>query len=44
MNTELWRRARIKAAEKDVNLTQIVEHCLEEGLNVCRHDKILVTA
>jgi hypothetical protein len=40
IDTNLWRQARIKAAEKDTTLTTIVEHCLREGLNNCRHDEI----
>ena len=38
IDTNLWRKARIKAAEKDTTLTNIVEHCLREGLEICKHD------
>jgi hypothetical protein len=40
IDTNLWRQARIKAAEKDTTLTTMVEHCLREGLQNCRHDEI----
>jgi hypothetical protein len=40
MNKAIWRKARIAAAEKDVTLTAIVEHFIEEGLEHCKHDKI----
>ncbi len=37
IDTDFWWRARIKAAEKDTTLTAIVEHCLREGLDTCKH-------
>lgn len=37
IDTNLWRKARVKAAENDTTLTQIVEHCLSEGLESCKH-------
>ena len=37
LNADLWRRARIKAAERDTTLTELVEHCLAEGMDVCSH-------
>ncbi len=40
IDTDLWRQARITAAQKDTTITAIVEHCLREGLNNCKHDKI----
>ena len=40
IDTNLWRQARVIAAQKDTTLTAIVEHCLREGLENCKHDKI----
>jgi hypothetical protein len=40
IDTALWRKARIMAAEKDTTVTRVVEHCLREELNNCKHDKI----
>lgn len=40
LDTNLWRMARIRAAEKDTTLTAMVEHCLREGLEVCKHERI----
>jgi hypothetical protein len=40
MDKDLWRKTRVAAAERDVTLTSMVEHFLQEGLQNCRHDKI----
>jgi hypothetical protein len=40
MNVDLWRKTRVAAAERDVTLTRMVEHFLEEGLQNCRHDRL----
>jgi hypothetical protein len=40
MNINLWRKARIAAAERDITLTRAVEHFLEDGMNSCKHYEI----
>ena len=37
IDTDLWRLRELKPTKKDTTLTAIVEHCLREGLDTCKH-------
>jgi hypothetical protein len=40
VDPNLWRNAKVFAAQKHTTLTNVVEHLLRQHLDTCKHDKI----